>query len=146
MNYRVLQVLGIAFTAFLIGIAITNPLVSAAPKTTDKPPPFQVLTDNFNQFGGSWIGGVAGYGTVTIILSANCVTGTVCSSPHSAPVGYVYFQAGSTITEPMEFSWSAFPSPMAQPYTVPPGAETIIILVTSLESTSWPYSLAISLK
>ena len=146
MNYRVLQVLGMAFTAFLIGIAITNPLVSAAftvPKLTDKPPPFQVLAANFDQAGGSWIGGVAGYDTVTIILSDNyiCVQ-EPCVARRASDV-YVFFQKGSTITEatPPQFSWSS--SRMAQPYAVPRGAEAIIILVTG---PSLVYSLAISLK
>lgn len=145
MNYRVLQVLGIAFTAFLIGIAITNPLVSAAvtlPKLTDKPPPFQVLTNNF-EAGGSWIGGVAGYDIVTIILSDNYICLNEPCAAHRASYVYVFFQKGSIITEatPPQFSWDS--SRMAQPYTVPRGAETIIILLPDPSSV---YSLAISLK
>jgi len=143
MNSRGLLVIGIAFTAFLIGIAISNPLVSAAPKTTDKPPSFQVLTDNYGQLGGSWIGGVAGYDTVTIILSeiSTCAGSSCPARPR--PYVYVYFQTGSTIPEtPLEFSWSL--PLMAQTYTVPRGAETIVVLVTGLQSP-FVCSLAIAL-
>ena len=147
MNYRVLQLLGIAFTAFLIGIAITDPLVSAAvtlPKLTDKPPPFQVLAANFDQAGGSWIGGVAGYDTVTIILSDNYICVSEPCPAHRDYYVYVFFQKGSAITEatPPYFTWSS--DRMAQPYAVPRGAETIIIVTAVPPSVV--YSLAISLK